>query len=85
MIVIEVDETRPVGIGRFHVRLIDAESGEFGSASHRQNQVGYWCDIAHLVSGLLAPLLAHVSDDDLERVRRYARPQMGAGAAEAAS
>lgn len=75
MLTVDFDPDRPRGEGQYHVRLIDAASGDFGNDARRQSQLGYWCDIGHLVGGILGPLLCHIDDDDLERVRRYARPK----------
>ena len=75
MLTVDFDPDRPRGEGQYHVRLIDAASGDYGNDARRQSQLGYWCDIGHLVSGILAPLLCHIEDNELERVREYARPK----------
>ncbi len=75
MLVVDFDPTRSRESGQYHVRLIDGKSGDYGNDARHQNQVGYWCDGAHLASGVLASVLGHIEDDDLDRIRKYARPK----------
>ena len=69
MLAVDFDPTRPRDEGQFHVRLIDAKSGDYGNDAPRQSQVGYWCDLGHLRSGVLAPIEA--------AIRRYEERDRG--------
>ena len=76
MLVIDFDPDRPSEHGQFHVRLIDARSGDYGIDAPRQSQLGYWCDIEHLRSGVLAAVDAaikryEVRDNQCEYEIRY--------------
>ena len=64
MLVVDFDPTRPRDEGPFHVRLIDAKSGDFGNDAPLQSQLGYWCDLGHLQSGVLRPVEAAVMQHD---------------------
>lgn len=70
MLVIDFDPNRPRESGQYHVRLIDSESGDYGKDVKHQNQLGYWCDEAHIRSGILRPIQAalHITDE-VERDR----------------
>lgn len=68
MLVVEFNPDRPREDGQFHVRLIDAASGDFGEAPHRQTQAGYWCDLGHLRSGVLAPIEAAIAKAECHRL-----------------
>lgn len=71
MLVVDFDPTRPRDQGQFHVRLIDGRSGDYGNDVCHQNQLGYWCDIGHLRSGVFAPVEAVVKRHDPGWLRRY--------------
>ena len=74
MLTVDFDPDRPRDQGQYHVRLIDAASGDFGKDATRQSQLGYWCDRGHLENGVLRPLLtalgydANVLDDHTRMV-----------------
>ena len=55
MLVVDFDPTRDKNSGQFHVRLIDAASGDYGYDAKRQSQTGYWCDLGHLENGIVRP------------------------------
>lgn len=70
MLVVDFDPTRPRDEGQFHVRLIDGKSGDYGNDARRQNQLGYWCDIGHLRSGVLASVDAAIKRYEEDRHRQ---------------